>query len=213
MKITALTVGAFQENCYLVRDDETRKAVLVDPGAEPERIVEMVKQSGATLEAIWLTHGHIDHIGGIAGVRRHWKVPVSLHPADEPLYARGEMQAAFYGIPFEQPDPADRDFAEGDAARVGTLEFRVMHMPGHSPGHVVFVGHDVMLGGDLLFAGSIGRTDLPLSNPAHMEESLERLGALDDGTTVYPGHGPETTLGTERATNPFLAGLARIIKR
>lgn len=210
MNITVVTVGAFQENCYLVVDESAQRAVLVDPGAEPDRVVEVVRAAGATLEAIWLTHAHLDHIGAIAGVKRIWDVPVYLHPADLPLYDRGAAQAAFYGLPFEQPSYPERELSEGDVVQVGTLPFQVMHVPGHSPGHVVFVRDTVMLGGDLLFAGSIGRTDLPLSNPAHMEESLERLAVLGDETRVYPGHGPATTMGLERATNPFLAGLARV---
>ena len=213
MKIDWRTVGAFQENSYLVVDPSTQRAALVDPGAEAEQLVEMVRASRATLEAIWLTHAHIDHIGAIAGVKRIWDVPVHMHPADRPLFDRGAMQAAVYGLPFEEPPAPERELAEGDILQLGALRFGVLHMPGHAPGHVVFVTEGHMIGGDLLFAGSIGRTDLPFSDPDRMSESLERVIMLPDETVVYPGHGPTTAIGRERATNPFLSGVARVVRR
>ena len=212
MKVDSRTVGAFEENSYLVVDEATKRAVLIDPGAEPERLVAMVRASGATLDAIWLTHGHLDHIGGIVGVREQWKVPVLMHPLDLPLYNRGAAQAAYYGIPFDQPEPPDAELADGDTPTVGSLSFDVIHLPGHSPGHVVFKHGETVFGGDLLFAGSIGRTDLPLANPAHMQTSLARIAELDVSTVVHPGHGPITTIGHERATNPFLNGAARVVR-
>ena len=212
MKIDWRTVGAFQENSYLVVDPSARRAVLVDPGAEAEQLIGMVRDSGAILEGIWLTHAHIDHIGAIAEVKRVWDIPIYLHPADRPLYDRGAMQAAVYGLPFDQPPRPDYELAEGDVLSVGSLQFDVMHVPGHAPGHVAFIGNGHMLGGDLLFAGSIGRTDLPLSDPNRMIESLERVAGLPDETAVYPGHGPTTSIGRERDTNPFLTGVARVVR-
>jgi glyoxylase-like metal-dependent hydrolase (beta-lactamase superfamily II) len=213
MKFVSITVGEFQENTYLVIDEATSRAVLIDPGAEPERIVRLVEDSGATVEAIWLTHGHIDHIGGIRGVRERWPVPVHMHPADLPLYVRGAEQAAMYGVPFDQPELPDVELAEGQVLAVGALRFDVLHTPGHAPGHVIFKHGDVVFGGDLLFAGSIGRTDLPLSNAEHMGDSLARICEFADATVFHPGHGPRTTIGRERATNGFLTGAARILRR
>ena len=209
--VSALTVGAFQENCYLVAAPDRNRCVIIDPGDEPERIITAVERSGAGPEAIWLTHAHLDHIGAISALRRRWDLPVYLHPLDEPLYAMASRQAALYGLPFEQPEPADRALGEGDVLTLGSLRFTVMHAPGHAPGHVIFHGHGVALVGDCLFAGSIGRTDLPMSNPRDLAASLERIVALPEDTVVYPGHGPVTSIGTEAASNPFLNGVARIV--
>jgi hydroxyacylglutathione hydrolase len=214
VKIDFRTVGPFQENCYLVMDEGSSRAVLIDPGDEGAQLVRMVRESGATLDAIWLTHAHIDHIGGIAEVRRHFDVPVHLHPLDLPYYTQLSARAAdMYGVAFEQPDGPHHALADGDVLRCGTLRFTVMHVPGHAPGLVSFNGEGVALSGDLLFAGSIGRTDLPLSDPFDMDASLERFASLADATVVYPGHGPMTTIAEEKRSNPFLTGVARALKR
>jgi glyoxylase-like metal-dependent hydrolase (beta-lactamase superfamily II) len=212
LRISSHMVGAFQENSYIIVDESSSRAVIIDPGAEGDRLVRAIRATGAELEAIWLTHAHVDHVGAIAAVRREWSVPIHMHPADAPLYVRAAAQAAFYGLPFDEPPPVDRDLEDGVALRVGTLDFSVLHTPGHAPGHCVFVGQGVMLAGDLLFAGSIGRTDLPLCNPRHMSESLARVAALDASLVVYPGHGPATTIGRELETNPFLNGVARVVR-
>jgi len=213
VKITTLSVGAFQVNSYLVRDERRRRAVLIDPGDEGERILRAVRESGSTLDAIWLTHAHVDHVGGIAAIKRVLDVPICLHPDGEPLYGHAVEHGLMFGLHVEQPPLAECTLSDGETLRVGDLEFSVMLAPGHAPGHVVIHGNGVAFVGDCLFAGSIGRTDLPLANAAELVSSLEHIMSLNDDTIVYPGHGPSTTIGAERVSNPFLNGSVRIVER
>ncbi len=213
MIVRGVPVGALQENAYVLIDDASGDAVLIDPGEEGERLVRAAEAIGGTIRAIWLTHAHVDHVGGIAAVKRLVDVPVHVHSLDRPLYDGAAQHGMMFGLRIEQPPPPDRELAEGDVLKVGELEFDVWHVPGHAPGHVALVGNGVAFVGDCLFAGSIGRTDLPLSSPAALDRSLKRLCTLPDETVVYTGHGPETTIGRERAANPFLSGAARIIDR
>jgi glyoxylase-like metal-dependent hydrolase (beta-lactamase superfamily II) len=180
---------------------------LIDPGDEAPRIIRLVQTSGLTPEAIWLTHAHLDHIGAVAEIVNMWHLPVFLHPDDLTLYHRAKQQAAFYGLPFTEPPDPDRLLADGDELALGKHKFTVRHTPGHSPGHVVFLGERTMLGGDLLFAGSIGRTDLPFSSPEAMDASLSLVATFDHEIAVYPGHGPPTSIGAELATNPYLVNV------
>ena len=213
MRIHTITVGPFEENCYLVADESAGEAVLVDPGDDAPQLIAAVDASGCTLRAIWITHAHVDHVGAVTAVKRRFDVPLYLHPLDLPLYARAVDQGLLYGLHVESLPAPDRDLAEGDAMQVGGLSFTVLHVPGHAPGHVAFVGHGVVFGGDCLFAGSVGRTDLPLCDPWALEQSLARFSALPPETVVYPGHGPATSIGEENRTNPFLTGVVRLIKR
>ena len=210
MIVRQLTVGPLEENCYLVADEVSGVGTLIDPGDEGDRLLSAVRDAGVTLEGIWLTHAHMDHVGAVAAIRRATSVPIHLHPLDRALYDRAAQQGAAYGLSIEQPPPPDVSLAHGMTLRLGSLEFSVMHTPGHAPGLVVIHGHGVAFVGDLLFAGSIGRTDLPLSSPQAMTRSLERVARLAPETIVYPGHGPQTTIAAELATNPFLTGLARV---
>lgn len=212
MIVTQVTVGAFQENCYLVADPDSAAIAIVDPGSDADHLISEIESTGRTPAAIWITHAHVDHIGAIAPIKRRWNVPLWLHPLDEPLYRLGGKQAELYGIPYEEPPPPEKDFVDGAVLDLGSLELSVMHAPGHAPGHVVIHGHGNALVGDCLFAGSIGRTDLPFSNPTHLQESLERIAALAPETVVHPGHGDTTTIGRERISNPFLNGTARIVR-
>jgi len=207
VRIDWVTVGPFQENSYVVVDESSKRAVLVDPGDEAPRIIALVRAAGATPEAVWLTHAHLDHVGAIAAIKREWNIPVYLHGADLVILRRASQSAQRYGFTMEQPADPDKSLADGDVMNVGALRFTVHHTPGHAPGHVVFLGEGVMLGGDLLFAGSIGRTDLPLSSPDDMDASLALVATFDRDTVVYPGHGPPTSIGNELASNPFLAGV------
>jgi glyoxylase-like metal-dependent hydrolase (beta-lactamase superfamily II) len=210
MKIQTIPVGALQENTYLVVDEGTRRAVFVDPGDEPERLLRALDAAGATLDAIWLTHSHMDHVGGIAGIVRRHDVPVLVHPAGKPVYDGAAEHARYFGLEIEQPPPATGTLNEGDTVSVGDTQFQVMHTPGHEPGHVVIHGNGVAFVGDCLFAGSVGRTDLPLASGPELARSLQRIAELGDDVKVYPGHGPATTIGHERRYNPFLNGSARI---
>ena len=210
MKIVQIPNGIFAENCYLVVDEAARECAIVDPGEEAGLILHKLQDTGARPVAIWITHAHLDHVLGLARVQAETGAPVWLHPADRPLFDAVPRQAAAYGLRCEPLPPPDQAWAHGDVARVGTLTFEVRHTPGHAPGHVVLVTDGHVLGGDVLFAGSIGRTDLPGGDFETLLASIEReLLSLPDDTIVHTGHGPDTTIGRERRTNPFLTGAVR----
>jgi len=204
-RIIALTNGAFAENCYLVADPETREAVIVDPGEESDLFRSRLRSEGWTLRAIWLTHAHLDHVAGVSAMREATGAPVWLHPDDRRLYDRAPDQARAYGFTLDRLAPPDREFREGEPAIVGGLAFDVLHTPGHSPGSVSLAGYGVVFVGDVLFAGSVGRTDLPGGDTDTLRASIrDKLYVLPDETVVYSGHGPATTVGEEARANPFV---------
>jgi glyoxylase-like metal-dependent hydrolase (beta-lactamase superfamily II) len=211
--VLCLTNGVFAENCYIVADRAAGEAVLVDPGQEAELFLARLATERLRLSAIWLTHAHLDHVLGVGTVRARTGVPIWLHPADRPLYDRAPDQArVLLGVDLEPLPPPDRLIVPGDPLTVGDCGFEPRHVPGHSPGSVVLVGEGLALVGDVLFAGSVGRTDLPGGDgPTLMSSIADQLLTLPDDTVVYPGHGPETTIGRERATNPFLTGAVRLV--
>lgn len=212
MKIVPIPNGMFAENCYLVIDEQAGECAIVDPGEEAGLILHKVEESGTKPVGIWLTHAHLDHVLGVPRIVEETGVPVWLHPNDRPLYDAVPEQAAWFGLPPVSQLPAPQyDLAHGMSLKVGTIDVAVRHAPGHSPGSVCFVTPRSVLSGDALFAGSIGRTDLPGGDLETLIASIEReLLALSDDTIVYSGHGPETTIGRERRTNPFLTGVYRL---
>jgi len=204
-RIVALTNGAFAENCYLIADPATRDAAIVDPGEESDLFLARLGAEGWTLRAIWLTHAHLDHVAGVSAMRAATGAPVWLHPADRRLYDHAPDQARLYGLELARLAPPDREFREGEPAVVGGLAFDVLHTPGHSPGSVSLAGYGVVFVGDVLFAGSVGRTDLPGGDTDTLLASIRQtLYALRAETAVYSGHGPATTIGDEQRANPFV---------
>jgi len=218
MIIEQITLTAFQQHTRLLGCGRTRRAVCVDPGEETTHIVAALERAGLDLQAIALTHAHMDHVGGVAALKRaRPSAEIILHEEDEPLYYALPEQPNWLGIPraewprfgfdYEQPPPVERHWRDGETYAVGDLKFKVLHCPGHTPGHVVLFEERErkVFVGDCLFAGSIGRTDLPGGSTDKLLDSLlNKLLPLGDDVTVYSGHGPQTTLGRERRTNPFL---------
>jgi len=204
-EVVTLTNGAFAENCYLVADQRTRDAVIVDPGEETDLFLARLADNGWTLRQIWLTHAHLDHVAGVGALKEATGATVLLHPADRPLYDAVPGQAAMFGLEAEPQPAPDAELAEGQTVAVGDFNFAVIHTPGHSPGSVSFVGHGLALVGDVLFAGSIGRTDLPGGDTETLLRTIrQKLYALPNDTIVLSGHGPATSIGAEKRTNPFV---------
>ena len=207
-RATIVPVTPFQQNCTLLWDEETKRGVVIDPGGDLERIRDAIAQTGITVERILLTHGHIDHAGGAAELKAELGVPIEgPHRADAPLLAHLAQTGAGFGMTDARNVEPDRFLAEGDKVRVGDMTFDVLHCPGHSPGSVVFVNPAARFAivGDVLFQGSIGRTDLPFGDHAALIRSIkDKLLPLGDDLAFICGHGPASTIGHERASNPFL---------
>jgi hydroxyacylglutathione hydrolase len=209
MILEMLTVGPFQENCYIVGDEETGVAALIDPGDEATRIAMAVEQTGLDVGSIIVTHAHIDHVGAVAALTDEYACPVLMHAEAEPMLEALPTQAMMMGIRFGKVPGVDRYVKDEDVLEVGDLRLRSLYTPGHAPGHLAFYLEDegLVLSGDALFAGSVGRVDLPGGSMEVLMQSIEeRLLTLPDDTVLYPGHGPRTTIGNERTSNPFLQG-------
>ncbi|RMD91822.1 MAG: MBL fold metallo-hydrolase [Calditrichaeota bacterium] len=205
MIIERLEVGLFAENCYIVACEKSLEGVIIDPGDESDRILFKVNELKIDVKYILITHAHLDHVKELPSIKAKIDVPVMMHPQDFFLLQNLPAQAAAFGLSVSQIPTIDRELNEGDEISFGEETFNVLHTPGQSPGSVSFVGNGVAFVGDVLFMGSIGRTDLPGGNYDTLIQSIKsRLFPLGDETIIYPGHGPPTTLGQEKRTNPFL---------
>jgi len=212
MDVRMLTVGQVAENCFVFRRDGSDRALVVDPGEEPERILGAIEEMGVGVDAILLTHTHFDHIGAVSPVAKATGAPVYCPELEVPVLADIMAYIPWPGFgPYESYD-ADETISGGEKLELAGMGIDVLHTPGHSPGHVTFSipEEQVVFSGDVLFQGSVGRTDLPGGDWPTLLESIRGLvDSLPAETTVYPGHMGITTLGAEQATNPFLAELAR----
>lgn len=224
MIIEEVTVTAFQQHTRILGCEKTRLAICIDPGDDSDEIVGAIDKHGLELQAIAVTHAHLDHIGGVASLKKlKPAAAIMIHKDDEFIYDALPEQAAWIGIPraqwaalgfdFETPPQVDGYWEDGQHYQVGELEFTVIHCPGHTPGHVVLfeANERKVFVGDVLFAGSVGRTDLPGGSTEQLLDSIiNRLLPLGDDVEVYSGHGPVTTIGRERTTNPFLTGVYKM---
>ena len=207
MLLNTVVVTEFMTNCYIVGDDSTKEAVVIDPGGEAEKILREVEKMGVTVTAVVNTHAHVDHIGALKDVKDALGVSVMLHPGELPVLKSASRMARLFGVTIDDPPEPDRLLKEGDEIAVGGMSLKVLETPGHSPGGISLVTSDgkVCFAGDSLFAGSIGRTDLPGGDYNTLIQSIKsKLIPLGDDVKVFTGHGPATTIGTERRYNPFL---------
>ena len=210
LRYLTVPVTAFQQNCSIVWCEATRQAAVIDPGGDLPQLLAEVQRLGVTLQQIWLTHGHIDHAGGTGELARRLKLSViGPHQGDRYWLDALAAQSRQFGFPPAEPFEPTRWLADGDTVTVGDCTLQVRHCPGHTPGHVVFHSPEARRAfvGDVLFAGSIGRTDFPGGDHATLIASItQRLWPMGDDTVFVPGHGPESTFGRERRSNPYVRG-------
>ncbi|GBD95285.1 MAG TPA: MBL fold metallo-hydrolase [Nitrospirae bacterium] len=204
MIIEKLVVGPLEENTYIIGDGETKQAIVVDPGDEPDRIMDLIKDNNLEVKVIICTHGHFDHIGAAGDIKKETGAKILMHKEDIQTYEAAKDQAAFWGYDLDDIPQPDGFIEEGDTIQAGNLSFKVLHTPGHSPGGICLYGEGIVVTGDTIFQGSVGRTDFPGGSIEELKKSFRRLIELPEETKIFPGHGPESTVGREKETNFFV---------
>lgn len=206
LTVLSWVVGPIHTTIYVIGCEKTKQAVIIDAGGDTKDLLKAIDERGWELTAIWQTHAHIDHVGGLSEAKEATGVPILLHPMEQPVYDAVVQQGMMFGIPIEPLPPVDEYVEDGQLVNVGELQAKVMYLPGHSPGSVAFYFEDegLFFGGDVIFAGSVGRVDLPGGSAPQMRNSLERVKKLDDEAIILPGHGPSSTVGQEKKLNPYL---------
>jgi glyoxylase-like metal-dependent hydrolase (beta-lactamase superfamily II) len=205
MILIRLVVGPLQVNCFILADEKTKEAVVIDPGDDAGDILKVVREKGLTVKYIVNTHGHFDHVGANKALKDATGAEILLHEGDAPVMASAPLQSRAFGMNTVSSPPADRYLKHGDVLIAGDASLKVLHTPGHSPGGISLLGQGMVFTGDALFAGSIGRTDLPGGDLMTLLRSIKtNLMSLPDDTKVFCGHGPASTIGDERNDNPFL---------
>lgn len=204
MIVRKLTLGPFATNCYIVGFESNKVGMIIDPADEAQLILSNVRELGLDIKSVVLTHGHLDHIGALKEVKEATGAEVAIH-SDDVNFLHDQSLGALFGLAYPTPPLPDRLLKDGDSLDVGDLHFSVLHTPGHSPGGICLLGHGVVFSGDTLFNYGIGRTDLPGGSYSQLMDSIHsQLMVLPDDTIIYPGHGPDSTIGAERRGNPFL---------
>jgi len=205
MILEIIPVGQLQANAYIVADEETRQAVVIDPGDEGDRILEVANANNLKVNEIICTHAHFDHVGAVGDIKKETGAKIIMHKEDLETYSLAKDQGAFWGFQVDDLPQPDGFVDEGDEIKIGSLSFKVMHTPGHSKGGICLYGEGIVITGDTIFKGSIGRTDFPGGSIEELKVSFRRIIELPDDTRVFSGHGPETTIGYEKQTNFFMS--------
>jgi hydroxyacylglutathione hydrolase len=205
MIIKKLVVGPLENNCFIIADEKTKECFIVDPGDEPDRILDLIEENDFQVKYIVCTHAHFDHIAAVSEIKEATGAKILLHRDEAGIYRSAKDHARLWGFELDSPPEPDLFVSEGDKVEVGNLRFEVLHVPGHSPGGICLYGEGIVITGDTLFAGSVGRTDLPGGSSKNLKQSFRRLMTLADGVCVLPGHGPESTIGRERGDNFFIS--------
>jgi hydroxyacylglutathione hydrolase len=201
MMIKKFVVGSLENNCFIIADEKLKECLITDPGDEPDRILDFIHENNFKVKYIVCTHAHFDHVAAVSDIKKGTDALVVIHGDDLGLYRSTKDQAALWGFDIDpQPEP-DMLVSEGDKIEVGELKFEILHTPGHSPGGICLYGEGILITGDTLFSGSVGRTDLYGGNIGDLRKSFKRLISLPESIRILPGHGPESTIGKERTDN------------